>query len=156
MSELRRFAPRFQPRPQAAPAPAPLAPFPTTRELRAQGRVGTAALLERLSPQLREMAQWLVGTTPPEPMGITEGTAAFNQAIVALRLLNARREVAELQEVLAAEPDAPDAAGHRGRMLEVLRYVRDVERSTAVRPRDWDEVLRREAKPPPRAPRAAL
>lgn len=126
------------------------------RRRRAAGRIGTAALLDRLeatNPALREYAEWLLAAPDPVPADPVRASGEVRRAIGAVYLINAKREAARLGAVLADDPDHPDAPRRRERLAAVLRYVRDVERSGVVRPRPWAQLLEREERLPPRAPR---
>lgn len=118
------------------------------RERRAAGQVGTAALLartEEVAPQLRVFAERLLAAGPADgPTDPVAAVAELRDAILALRMLNARREMARLSQVMAAEPDAPATGRWRARFAELAAYVRDLERSGKVRSRPWQQILARE------------
>ena len=122
------------------------------RERRAAGQVGTAALLESIGAvdaELRRYAERLLAGGPDDaPTDAIAAVAELRDAILALRLLNARREMARLSAVMADEPDAPAMGRWRERFAELTAYVRDLERSGKVRPRPWAALLEREKRPP--------
>jgi hypothetical protein len=121
----------------------------TPGEHRAAGRIGTAALLEHLTatnPILHAYAARLLRAPPLRHEDPVAVLGEIRDAIGALRLLNARRELAQLAAVLRDDPNDPDAEARRGRLLEISRYVRDVERSGLVRPRPWQQLLARETR----------
>src|SRR5213595_313347 len=103
------------------------------RERRAAGQVGTAALLESIGAvdaELRRYAERLLaGGADDAPTDAIAAVAELRDAILALRLLNARREMARLSAVMAAEPDAPAMGRWRERFAELMAYVLDLERS---------------------------
>jgi hypothetical protein len=118
------------------------------RRRRAAGQVGTAGLLDQIeatNPALREYAERLLAD-PSVTTDAARATAEIREAIGALRLLNAKRELARLADVLRDDPDHPDTPHRRARLLAVTRYVRDVERSGVVRPRPWAQILTKEEK----------
>jgi len=121
------------------------------RERRAAGQVGTAALLDSVgavAPELRAYAERILASGTEERLkDPVAAVAELRDAILALRLLNARREMARLQAVMAAEPDAPAMGRWRERFAELMAYVRTLERSGKVRPRPWQQILARESRP---------
>lgn len=128
------------------------------RHRRAAGQVGTAALLDRLEAQdshLREYAEWLLaaGGGDERRRDQVALAAEVRDAILALRMLNARREMARIGVFLADQPDHPAAARWRERMAELTGFVLKAERSGKVKPRPWAQILAREATLPPRGPR---
>lgn len=115
------------------------------RERRAAGKVGTAALLAGMPAAERAHAERILAHPmddgPKDPVALA---AEVRDAIGALRMLNAKRELAEVGHFLADQPDHPHARHWRARFVELTGYVRLLERSGAVRPRAWESILARE------------
>lgn len=113
----------------------------------AAGKVGTAALLDAVearSPDLRAYAERLIARgPPPDHRGAGRDLVG---SIAALRMLNARRELARQLAVLRDDPDHPDAPAWRNRVLEITRWVRDAERSGTVPHHPWARLLAQEAR----------
>lgn len=127
------------------------------RRRRAAGEVGTAALLDRLEagdPHLREYAEWLLGAGGGGARRADQVALAaeVRDALLALRMLNARREMARILVFLEDQPDHPAATRWRERVAELTGFVLTLERSGKVRPRPWAQILAREATLPPRRP----
>lgn len=127
------------------------------RQRRAAGQTGTATLLDRLeaqAPHLREYAEWLLAAGGAQERRPDQVALAgeLRDAILAVRELNARREISEINAFLTDQPDHPAAARWRQRVAELMAYVLEVERSGKVRPRPWAQILAREATLPPRRP----
>lgn len=118
------------------------------RERRAAGHVGTAALLDAIGavdPELRTYAERILAAGTEDALANpVAAVAELRDAILALRVLNARREMARLAAVMAAEPDAPAMGRWRERFAELTAYVRGLERSGKVRARPWQQILARE------------
>jgi hypothetical protein len=121
----------------------------TPQQYRAAGKHATADLLERLEatkPFLLPFAHRLLDAPIAAPADRVAALGEIRDAVGALRLLAARRELADLEAVLRDDPAHPDAAARRGRVLAISRYLRDAERSGRVRPRPWPEILAQETK----------
>lgn len=124
---------------------------------RAAGQVGTAEVMARLeaqAPALREYAEWITDapggpTIPTDPI---RAASELRDALLALRMLNARREMARILVFLEDQPDHPAATRWRERVAELTGFVLTLERSGKVRPRPWAQILAREATLPPRRP----
>lgn len=124
---------------------------------RAAGQVGTAEVMARLeaqAPALREYAEWITDapggpTIPTDPI---RAASELRDALLALRMLNARREIGALMSVLAEEPTNEQAPAWRARLGELTAFVVTLERSGKVRSRPWGQILERERSTPPRRP----
>lgn len=119
------------------PAPEPATPAPAVpgdtfeerqRARRASGQHFQAAVLDRCEaqdPALRERGEAILAYEEPRPRSSPEAVAMLRTAFVALRLLNARREIALAGAYLE---DNPGDTATQHRIAELLAYVAQVER----------------------------
>lgn len=128
------------------------------RRRRAAGRSGTARLIEyamNRDPEMGAYADWLAdepGATSP-PLDALQGLAELRGAIVAIKILKARREMAALGRVLTEDPTSPNVPRWRARVAELIAALRAFERSAGAGNRPWAQIVAREETAPPRRPR---
>lgn len=112
-------------------------------------------VLAALPPNLREHAEWIAAADVEQAPGTGEEQARYAaEMVTALRMLNARRELAWLQARLADDPADAEAARRVG---QLATYLRDAGRLFPRADFTSRAFLKRETgKLPKRAPIAAL